>query len=324
MTKFKWGIMGPGRIAGKFARNLSVLPDAEIYAVASRSLDRAQQYGNEYGATNCYGSYEALLDDPGIDVIYIATPHVKHCENALMCLERGIPVLCEKPFAMNRGEVEQMIQMAKEKNVFLMEAMWTRFLPSILKAQEIIAAGKIGAVTGVKADFGFQGPTDVNHRLLNKALGGGSILDIGIYPIFLSLLVLGKPDSIQVASTLSATGVDVDTGILMKYGNEAIAQLHSCVISHTETEAFIYGEKGLIHIPRRWHASDKLEVRYYDGGKEIHEFDYKSTGLYFEAMEVMRCIRAGKTESDLMTHDLSLDLITLLDEIVTLAGIDYR
>ena len=320
---FKWGILGLGKIAGKFVRNLKVLPDAEIYAVGSRSQDKAAAFAAECGATKAYGSYEALLADPQIDAVYVATPHVFHYEHTMMCLERRIPVLCEKPFAMNRAEVAAMINRSREQETFLMEAMWTRFLPSILKAQEIIDQGKIGKVTGIKADFGFKGPEVSSHRLLNPALGGGSVLDIGIYPIFLALLILGKPERIQVSSILGETGVDLDAGILFQYGGRATAHLHSSIISNTTTEAFIYGTKGSIHLPRRWHEADGLEVRYHDGGSERHRFNYLSNGYYFEAQEVMACVRQGMQQSPLMPHSLSLQLIELLDEIVNLAGVKY-
>ena len=323
-NQFKWGILGLGRIAGKFARNLQVIPDAELYAVGSRSLDKARSFATEHGATKAFGTYDELLQDPAIDAVYIATPHVFHFENTMMCLERGIPVLCEKPFGMNRKQVVTMIEKAREKETFLMEALWTRFLPSMRKAREIVESGKIGTVTGVKADFGFKGPEDPSHRLLNPGLGGGSVLDIGIYPIFLALLMLGKPDEIQVSSILGETGVDLDTGILFHYRRGAIAHLHSSIISLTTTEAFIYGTKGLIHLPRRWHETDQLDVRYYDGSSETHRFNYLSNGYYFEAREVMDCVRANRLESLLMPHRFSLQLIELLDEVVNKAGVKYQ
>jgi len=188
---YNWGIIGMGRIAHKFAQDLQLLPNARLWAVASQDTTRAAAFAGQYKAPHHYGSYEAILSCPELDVVYIATPHVTHCSNTLMCLEAGIPVLCEKPLAMNAAEAESMVQTARQRQVFLMEAMWTRFLPATLQMLKWIEEGRIGEVISVKADFGFRAPFDPQSRIYNKALGGGALLDIGIYPAFFEPVAIG-------------------------------------------------------------------------------------------------------------------------------------
>ncbi|MGB7784631.1 MAG: Gfo/Idh/MocA family oxidoreductase, partial [Salinimicrobium sp.] len=206
--EIKWGIIGPGQIARKFARSLQEVDDAQLYAVASRTLERAEAFAEETGAAKAFGSYEEMLMDAEVDVVYIATPHVFHKEHTLLSLKHGKPVLCEKPFAINRAQVKEMISNAKEKRVFLMEAMWTPFLPHIIYLREVLSSGKYGKVKRLTADFGFAAAFDKNGRLFKKSLGGGSLLDIGIYPIFLALHTLGKPEKISAKAQMSSTNVD--------------------------------------------------------------------------------------------------------------------
>ena len=194
MKIYNWGIIGPGKIARKFADDLQRLPNARIHAVASTSPERARAFANEYGVAHVFSRYEDIIHCSDLDVVYIATPHVLHCENALMCIEHGIPVLCEKPFAMNSSEARRMVSAARRNRVFLMEALWTRFIPAVDHAFELVAGGEIGDLHTVKSDFGFYMPFEANHRIFNKALGGGSLLDIGIYPALLALFLFGKPD----------------------------------------------------------------------------------------------------------------------------------
>ncbi len=320
---FNWGIIGPGRIAHKFAQNLQILTNARLHAVASRSQERAEAFGKQYGATHCYGNYEDITRCPDLDAVYIASPHIAHCENTLLCLEHQIPVLCEKPFAMNAGQVQQMITKAREKDTFLMEAFWTRFIPHLLKTMEWIEGGVIGEVQSIKADFGFKAAFDPKGRLYNHDLGGGSLLDIGIYPVFLSLLILGNPKSIKATARIGQTNIDEECGIVLQYEDGKMAHLHSTILADTQIEAFIYGKKGTIHIHPRWHEPSNLTLHLYGQKPEEVLFENAGHGYEHEAMEVMRCITTGKKESDLLPLSFSLDLIQLLDAIREEAGIVY-
>ncbi len=324
MTKtFNWGIIGPGRIAHKFAQDIIRTEHARLHAVASRTGERARSFAAQYGAPHYFGSYEGILGCPDLDAVYIATPHTSHCENTLMCLRAGIPVLCEKPFAMNAREVKKMIAAAREHDTFLMEALWTRFLPTTLKALELIREGAVGQVLSVKADFGFKAAFDPEGRLYNPALGGGSLLDIGIYPVFLALLVLGKPDKIKAMARIGSTGVDEECGILFQYADGRMAHLHSTVLARTKTEAFIYGEEGVIHLHTRWHEPTSMSLLRPDGRPQDFRFDWKTNGYSYEALEAMRCLAQGLKESPLMPLSFSLDLIELLDAIRRQIGLAY-
>jgi predicted dehydrogenase len=319
---FKWGIIGAGRIAGKFASDLKTLRTAKLHAVASRSPERAQAFADEYGATLAFGTYEEILDS-GVQAVYVATRHPAHAQATILCLERGIPVLCEKPFAMNRREVQQMIDAARRSDTFLMEAIWTRFLPTTLKALELIESGRIGEVVSVKADFGFKAKKDLSGRLYNKDLGGGSLLDIGIYPAFLSLLLLGKPKGILAHAVLGETGVDEEMAAILTYDAGRMAQIHSTIRADTKTEAFIYGTEGVIHIHSRWHEPTSMSLLLPGERPQDFFFDYPCIGYAYEAEEVMACLAAGKKESDALPLSFSLDLITLLDDIRKEIGLNY-
>jgi predicted dehydrogenase len=320
---YNWGILGPGKIAHKFAQDIARIKYARVHAVASRSEERARQFAAEYGASHHYGSYEGLLECPDLDIVYIASPHTGHHEHSLLCLQAGIPVLCEKPFALNARQVREMIAAAREHNVFLMEALWTRFLPTTLKALELIREGAIGQPLSVKADFGFKAPFDPEGRLFNPALGGGALLDIGIYPVFLALLILGKPDSIKALAHLGETGVDEECGIIFQYAGGRMAHLHATLRARTKTEAFIYGEEGTIHLHTRWHEPTSMSLVSHDGRPQHFNFDSTTHGYSYEAEEAMRCLAQGLTESPLLPHRFSLDLIELLDAVRREIGLVY-
>ena len=320
---FNWGIIGPGKIARKFVGDLLQIPDAKLHAVASRSEDRARSFASEFSVPHHFGSYEAILNCPDIDAIYIATPHVGHMEYSIQCLKAGIPVLCEKPLAINSAQVAKMIEAANENNTFLMEALWSRFLPSIKHSLELIEQGTIGKVLGVKADFGFMASFKPDSRLFDNQLGGGSLLDIGIYPVLLSLLILGKPKNIKAVGHIGSTNIDEECAILFTYDNDAMAQLHSTIRYRTKTEAFISGELGVIHLPTRWHESKKMSL-IIEGKRprDIH-FDYPEKGYRFEIEEVMKCVRAGKKESSILPLSFSKDLMELLDAVRKEIGLIY-
>lgn len=321
--KFRWGIIGIGHIAGKFAHDLALEKHAELYAVASRSQQRAQRFADKFGATHAFGSYAEILN-ADIDAVYIATRHPQHCEATLLCLNAEIPVLCEKPLAMNSAEVAKMVSASRENSVFLMEAIWTRFLPSTIKVKEIIDAGEIGDVLTVKADFGFTSSLGPESRLFNPALGGGALLDIGIYPLFIAQLLLGKPQSMQATAFFGETGVDEETAINLRYANNQFALLHATMRSHTESTALIYGTKGSIKIHSRWHESNYFVVSLNNGEKRTYKFDFAGAfGYRFEIQHVMQCVKRGKKESDLLPLSFSEDLMATMDAVRKEIGLEY-
>lgn len=320
--KIKWGIIGPGKIARKFTRSLEHVKDAELYAVASRSKDRAKAFAEETGAKKAFESYEEMLQDSEVDVVYVATPHVFHHEHTLLCLDYGKAVLCEKPFAINRKQVEEMITKAKEKQVFLMEAMWTPFLPHIKYVSEVITSGKYGKVKKLTADFGFAAPFDENGRLFKKSLGGGSLLDIGIYPIFLALHSLGKPEEISAKAQLGTTNIDEVCEVVFRYGNGSIAQLKSSIIEHTPTAAEFILENAILKIHSRWHEPATVTIVTSEESFS-KTFEAASYGYEYEIAHVQEMLRKGKSESDVMSFEKSLELISMLDEIRKKIGLEY-
>lgn len=321
--KYNWGIIGLGNIAHKFAEDLLLITDANIYGVASRDIEKAKAFGEKFQATKYYGSYQELADDPAIDVVYIATPHVFHFEITMMCLEAGKAVLCEKAFGMNALQVEKMIAKAREKKVFLMEALWTRFIPATEKMMELIGSGLIGDLQSVRADFGFKAEFNPDKRLFNKKLGGGALLDIGIYPVFLSLLALGIPEKIVAMATMSGTGVDQTLGILFAYQGGQTAILDSSIVASTPVEAWLHGDKGSLKMHRSFHHSKK--IAHFVEGELVKEYDvdYIGNGYYHEILEVMQCLSTGKTESDKLPLSMSLSLIQTLDRVREEIGLHY-
>ncbi|MFQ5445522.1 MAG: Gfo/Idh/MocA family protein [Saprospiraceae bacterium] len=322
-TVINWGIIAPGRIAHKFAHDLALAEGNKLHAVASRSLERASGFAAKYDAPHAFGSYEDIAGCPGLDVVYVASPHTGHCEHTLLCLENKIPVVCEKPLAMNEGQVRRMMEAARKNDTFLMEALWTRFIPLFEKTIEMVEEGAIGRLKNLRADFGFKAGFPPEHRLFNPALGGGSLLDVGIYPVFAAMTFLGKPDTIKALAIFGETGVDESCGMLLHYPGNRLAILDSSVAVNTETVAVLYGEKGTIELHGRFHQPEKLTLALNDGTAETLIMPYTGNGYYHEIMAVAGCIRAGRKECEKMPLDFSLQLVRLLDEIRRVAGIAY-
>jgi predicted dehydrogenase len=324
MTKiYNWGILGPGGIAKKFADDLSFLPNAKVHSVASRSLERAKSFGENYGAKYCYGSYQELVNCPDLDVIYIATPHSEHYENTLMCLNAGIPVLCEKAFAINAIQLKEMVELAQTKKVFLQEAIWTRFHPSIAKVLELIENQEIGEIVHIAADFGFLAKMDLEARWFNAELTGGSLLDIGIYPLFISKLLLGIPNQVKALATIAPTGVDASTSIALQFNNGATASLFSTFYANTDTTCTIYGTKGKIFIHGRFHETKGVTITKTDQEPQYFECERLGHGYSYEAEDVQRCLAAGLTENNKLPLQFSMELIQLMDEIRAQIGLKY-
>lgn len=321
---FRWGIIGPGKIAHQFAQDLEQVPNAQVFAIAGRNQERAQRFADVYNAPHTFSEVADMLALPELDVVYIATPHTSHCTYTLQCLEAGKAVLCEKPWAMNQAEAAQMRDLAQTKKVFLMEAIWTRFLPTTKKILELIEADVIGTVQSVKADFGFRAKTmDLESRLFNPALGGGALLDIGLYPVFLSQLLLGTPTKVQAAARLAPTGVDTETSIILSYPGDQIANLHCTFSANTKTEAFIHGSKGSIHWHGRWHEPSHFSVLMPDQGPDNYFFDHTTHGYSYEATRVQECLSAGLIECPELPLDFSYRMTQLLDAIRIETGVVY-
>lgn len=319
---FKWGIIGPGKIAGKFATDLALVPGAELYAVASRDIEKARNFSAEYNFEKSYGSYEELAMDTEVDIIYVATPHVFHHEHTLLCLKNKKAVLCEKPFAINSRQVEEMILAAKENKVFLMEAMWTYFLPHYQYLLDLVKTKKFGTIKSLEADFGFAAPYLPEKRLYNKVLGGGSLLDIGIYPLFAALSLMGVPSAIKAQAKMSDTGVDESCDINLTYDNGAVACLSSAINLKTPTTAIINFEHTIITLQNRFHEPTSILIDR-GGNKEEITFDVSSIGYNYEAIHVQQMLTEGRTESTIMTFQKSHELIALLDTVREKIGLVY-
>ncbi|WP_160130887.1 Gfo/Idh/MocA family protein [Kordia antarctica] len=320
--KIHWGIIGLGKIANKFAADLQLADNTLLQGVASRSLEKATAFAGKYNSISAYDSYEKLANDPKIDVIYIATPHTFHFENTMLCLRNGKAVLCEKPMGINSTEVKAMIEEAKSRKLFLMEAIWTRFMPAIEKMISLLHEKTIGDIIQVRADFGFKAELNLESRLFNKNLGGGSLLDIGIYPIFLSLLVLGIPSDIKAMARMTETDVDSFCALLFDYESNAKAVLESTFEVNTPTEAFIHGTKGTIKLHRRFHQSNTITL-FKDDSETVFELPYVGNGYFHEIEEVNNCLRNRVNESSKLPLDLSLNLATLLTKVQTKIGLQY-
>ncbi len=321
---YNWAILGCGKIARKFSDDLKLLPNAKLYATASRDMQKALGFANELGFEKAYGSYGEMLEDPLVDVVYVATPHSFHHEHALMCLKKKKAVLCEKAFAINKNEVEEMVACAKENNTFLMEAFWTMFQPSFEKAIEIIQSGGLGKLKMVRSDFAFNGDFVPGNRLYNVALGGGSLLDIGIYPVFAALTSLGKPEIIKTLADFSPTGSEESISMIFKYKGGEMANLTSSFASCSPTQTEYWFENGYMILNPRWFTPTNITIkRNGEDEKILHSGHGEGRGYQYEAAHVMECLDAGKIESGRMSWQLSIDLMEILDRVRIDAGIFF-
>ena len=320
----RWGILSTGNIAHSFATGLAGADGAEIVAVGSRSQESADAFGDEFDIPNRHGSYEALANDPDVDVIYIGTPHPYHKDNSLLCIDAGKAVLCEKPFTINAKEAEVVINRAREKGIFLMEAMWTRFSPVMTRIRELIAEGTIGEVNMLHADFGFRMAFDAEHRLFNPNLGGGALLDVGIYPISLAYMVFGNaPDEVVSHAHLGESGVDEQSTMLFKYNTGQSAVLSCAIRTQTQWEAIISGTKGIIKVPNPWWQPQRFTLQLEGEDPQEIELPFGVNGYEYQAIEVMKCLAEGKTESDIMSLDETLTIMKTLDSIRAQWGLVY-
>ena len=312
---YKWGILSAARIAGKFAEGLKILPNAERYAIAARSLERAEVFREKHNFAKAFGSYEEMLADPDLDIVYIATTNNLHFKHTMMCLEAGKAVLCEKPFASGLSQVEQMVNKAREKNVFLMEALWSRFVPSMIQFKEMMENGAIKRPMLLQCNFGFISPFDPHNRIYNPELGGGSIPDIGIYPIFTAMYLFGKPESIEVMSVAAPTGTDWTTSVLFKHKKKEISMMTSSFEMILDNEARVYGEGGHLKLHSMFHIPTRLSLRTNDGRETDIPLNHTGNGYNYEAAEVMDCLDKGLIESPSLPHSFSIELMKVLEEV---------
>ena len=318
----KWGIIGLGKIAHSFASDLALIPEAELTAVASSDLERAKVFANQFNSKAYYDSYETLLQDPSIQIIYIATLHPDHQKWSIKAMEAGKAVLCEKPLAMNRQQVTEMIVASRKHKVFLMEAFWTRFNPAYIQAKQWIAEGKIGKLRYINATFSFYGlEKDKDSRILNLEKGGGALLDIGLYPVFLAYSLLGIPDKIQSSAIQMDSGLDLQISMIFNY-SEAQAVLYSGITNDEDMTARICGTAGSLYLGSRWHEAASIKYVCQET-EEVLPFQLLGQGYSYEILEAHQCLRKDMYESELWSHQNSLEMVTLLDTIREQCGIHY-
>ena len=321
--KIKWGIIGLGTIAHQFANDLMLIEDAELAAVASRNLEKSKEFAKEYDCPKAYSSYDAIINDPEIDILYIATPHSSHASLTIQALQHNKHVLCEKPIALNYSDALQMITASKANNKFFMEAFWTRFNPSFREAFSKIKKGEIGEVKYINADFAFYADNldGIGNRKTAMNLGGGSLLDIGVYPLFLCYVVLGIPSEILAKSNFHQTGADLQTSMILQYEN-AQAILHASFVSTSNIKATINGAKGRINLNTLWHQAQSYTLTLDNQEEEIL-LPTKGKGFTYEIEECHQCIRENRIESNLWSHQNSLDLIKIVDTVRHQIGLEY-
>jgi predicted dehydrogenase len=326
MELLKWGIIGPGNIARTFVNDLSyTATPQEVTAVLGHNTQNTYDFANEYNVGNYYTRIGDFLNNKNIDAVYVATPHPQHFKQAIACLENGLPVLCEKPMTINAEQCRKLIETSEKNNTFLMEGMWIRFLPSIQLVMNLIEQDLIGKVLSVRASVSFKAPHDRQSRFFDPEQGGGSLLDIGIYPVFLAMLLMGKPCSVKAIGKLSEEKVDAACSIMFHYKDGNHALLESSLVSGLEIPAEIVGEKGVIKILNPWfEKASGVELQREGEGKIIYPCGWEGHGLYFETEEAFACIQNKKISSDLMSHRFSLDMIQVLDEIREQINVIYE
>jgi predicted dehydrogenase len=318
-----WGILGTGKIAAKFAEDLRHVPGATLTAVGSRRAETADVFGRRFRIPHRHADYTALVNDPEVDIVYVSTPHSLHAENARLALEAGKHVLCEKPFTLNAPQAADLIALARQRGLFLMEAMWMRFLPAIVHVRQILAERTLGDIRMLSADFGLKFTFDPASRLFAPELGGGALLDLGVYPVSLASMVFGRPATIASIAAMGRTGVDDQSGILFRYPQGEIACLYTAMGVETPTEAALTGTLGRLRMHAPFYQTNDLTLTL--PGRRTRSFHHQRTGngLHYQALEVMDCLRQGRGESGIMPLDESLAVMETLDAIRAQWGLKY-
>lgn len=320
-----WGVISTGNIANTFAETIAAMDDGKIVAVGSRTQTAASEFGMKHGITRRYANYAAVANDPDVEVVYVATPHVFHADNVRMCLEAGKHVLCEKPFTINAAEAEEIVALAREKNLFLMEAMWTRFLPAIATLRAWVADGRIGQPMALHANFVDNLPFDPEHRLFKRELGGGALLDVGVYVLSFAVMLFGIPDQVESTVRMGPSGVDAFNTLYLRYDDGRSALLTSGQQVKAINDARIVGTDGMIEVPEPFFVAEKLVHYSQSGQPTAQEFPLEVAGLGFtyEIREVHERIRAGETQSPILPLDESIAIMRLMDTIREPWGLRY-
>jgi len=320
MSIVRWGVVGPGRIASKVVRDFPHVPGAEVVAVASRSAERAKAFAAEHGIERVHDSYRAILADDGVDVLYIATPHPRHRAVTLAALRAGKAVLVEKAFTVTPAATREIVELATQTGVFAMEAMWTRFMPSIVRMRELVAAGAIGDVQAVQADLGVSAPVDPADRFYNPAIGGGALFDVGVYPISFAQMVLGTPDSVTAHGTLAPSGVDVEEAVLLGYPDGRSASLFASLRAPSPGQARVFGTAGWIDVLPRFHHPATLVLHRTGQEPETVTLPHTGGGYTHELVEVTECVAAGRPESAVMPLADTVTVQDLMGQVADQLG----
>jgi predicted dehydrogenase len=321
--QIRWGILSTGKIAHEFATGLRSVCDAQLLAVGSRTQHAADAFGKVFNVPHCHAGYEALAHDPDVDVIFVATPHSMHKAHSLLCLEAGKAVLCEKSFTVNALEAAEVIQTAREKRLFLMEAMWTRFIPAFARVRELLTEGIIGDLLMLVADCGIRAPFNAHSPLYNPDLGGSALLDVGVYGVSLASALFGSPECINSMACLGATGIDEQSTIQFGYRGGQIAVLSCSISARTRKEAMIVGTEGYIVIRTPWWHPQTFTLSITKRPDKIYEIPFESNGFNYEATEVMRCLADGQLESEVMPLDETLSIMRTMDQVRAQWGLVY-
>lgn len=318
----RWGIIGTGGIAAAFAAAIVAEGDS-VVAVSSGSATRAERFAHERGIPRAYGEHAALPTDPDVDVVYVATTNDRHHLDVMAAIEAGRPVVGEKPFALDRATAATLVDAARSAGVFAMEAMWMRVQPAFLELERRIADGDIGEPRMVQADFGIAGNTDPERRWMSRELGGGALMDVGIYPAALAVAVLGPPTDLTATGVLAETGVDAQAAVAMRHGDDSLSSWSCSLVADTGVEATIAGADGSLHLHGPFHHSPGLELRQRDRVVEVIDVPEHELGLRHEVREVQRCLDAGATESDRIPLELTLDVLGVLDVVRAQLGVTF-
>ncbi len=322
MNARRWGIVGTGGIAASFARAIIAEGDS-VVAVSSGSEERAGRFAAEFGVPNAYGEHAALMDDPAVNVVYVGTTNDRHHLDVMAAIEAGLPVVGEKPFALDRTAATALVEAARTAGVFAMEAMWMRVQPAFIELERRVARGDIGEPRMVQADFGIAGNDDPARRWMSRELGGGALLDVGIYPATLAVAVLGPPTEVLATGVLAETGVDTQAAVAMHHGEGQLSNWSCSLVADTGIEATVAGAEGSLRLRGEFHNSPGLELRKRDRVVEVIDAPEHELGLRHEVREVQRCLDAGMTESDRIPHELTLEVLGVLDEVRSQLGVTY-
>ena len=312
----RWGIISTGTIAHTFASDLQLIDEGTVVAVGSRSITSANQFADEFSIPHRHASYEALVADPDVDVVYVATPHPWHYDNAMLALDHAKAVLVEKSFTMTAAQARDLVRVARAKRLFLMEAMWTRFLPHVVAIREVLHRGELGEIVAVMADHGQWFEPDPRSRLFAPELGGSALLDLGVYPVSFASMILGTPNRVTALVDATVTGVDGQASILLGYESGAHAILTCTSSARSGTRASIVGRDARIEIEGDFYAPTSFSVISRDGATSRQEFSSSGRGLHYQAIEVARCIGTGQTESPVMPLDETVAIIETMERVL--------